>query len=49
MNVTLDGRTIFSTKLFEDKKSGLNDFLTLIKNEGVASHKHYRVEISIPK
>lgn len=49
MNVTLDGRTIFSTKLFEDKKSGLNDFLTLIKNEGVASHNHYRVEISIPK
>ena len=49
MNVTLDGTNVFSAKLFEDKKSGLNDFLTLIKNDGLATHNTFRVEINIPR
>lgn len=49
MNVTLNGDTIFSTKLFEDKKAGLHDFLSLIKEQGLATHNTFRVEITIPR
>ena len=49
MNVTLDGTNVFSAKLFEDKKSGLNDFLTLIKNDGLATHNTFRIEINIQR
>ncbi len=49
VNLALNGKSIFSTDTANKTTQGLGDFLTLVREKGLAVHNRYYVEIQVPR